>query len=65
MKFRKIIRKSFLRNGRTNVAGGVNGVVAATVNESSAKTSVHSSQRIVQRSGTTDIREEHTERRDG
>jgi hypothetical protein len=65
MKFREVIRKSFSRSGRTNVAGGVHGVVSANVNETGSKTWVRSRQRVVQRSGNTDIREERSERRDG
>jgi hypothetical protein len=65
MKVRKVIRRE-LRHGEPgiNVAGDVNAVVAANVNEpGESHTSVSSRQRIVQRSTKGD-RDESSERRE-
>jgi len=57
MKLRKVIQKRLRHEGRgANVAGSVNAVVSANVNEpGGAKTHVSSHQRIVQRSGRTEV----------
>jgi hypothetical protein len=57
MRLRKIIRKSIRRSGPGGtVAGGVNVVVAANVDEpGNARTSVSSRQRVVQRGGRTEV----------
>jgi hypothetical protein len=68
MKVRRIIKKPMSgRDERSNVAGGVNAVVAANINEPNSKMSVSTRQRkrIIQRSGKTIMDEESIERRDG
>jgi hypothetical protein len=68
MKIRRIIKKSMSGGDeKSNVAGGVNAVVAANINEPKSKMSVSTRQRkrIIQRSGKTIMDEESTERRDG
>ena len=60
MKIKKVIRKELDhdQNG-VHVAGGVNAVIAATVNEGrGSHTHVSSRQRIVQRKGKTTVEEE-------
>ncbi len=61
MKLRKIISKQIKRQGDgVNVAGDVNAVVAANVNEQSASTNAVSRRtrtRIVQRGGKTEVAE--------
>ena len=61
MKFRKIISKPFQQDGKDgSVAGGINAVVSANVNEpGKSHTRVSSRQRIVQRNGRTEVFEEH------
>jgi hypothetical protein len=58
VKIRKVIaeERSHNKDG-VSVAGGVNAVIAANVNEPHSKTSVSSRRRIVQRSGKTVIDE--------
>ncbi len=60
MKFKKIISKPFRHEGEdASVAGGVNAVVSANVNEpGKSHTRVSSRQRIVQRNGRTEVFEE-------
>jgi hypothetical protein len=57
MKFRKVIQKHLRRDGDdVSVAGGLNAVVSASVNEPGrTQTSVHSHTRIVQRNGKTEV----------
>lgn len=56
MKINKVIRKKLKGD---SVAGGVNAVIAANINEpGSTHTSVSSKQRIVQRNGKTIVHEE-------
>jgi hypothetical protein len=61
LKFRKIISKPFRHEGKdASVAGGLNAVVSANVNEPGrSHTRVSSRQRIVQRNGRTEVFEEH------
>ncbi len=65
MRLRKVIRKAVRRRGPGgSVAGGVNAVVAANVDEAShTRTSVSSRQRIVQRGGRTDVTSDEPEDR--
>jgi hypothetical protein len=57
MKLRKVIQKRFGHDADgVSVAGGLNAVVSASVNESGeSKTSVRSHTRIVQRNGRTEV----------
>jgi hypothetical protein len=57
MKLRKVIQKRLRRDGDgVSVAGGLNAVVSASVNEPGrSETSVHSRTRIVQRNGRTEV----------
>jgi hypothetical protein len=57
MKLRKVIQKHLRRDGDgVSVAGGLNAVVSAAVNEPGrSETSVHSHTRIVQRNGRTEV----------
>jgi hypothetical protein len=67
MRFRKVVNKTVSEGDESsNVAGGINAVVAANINEPNSKMSVSSRQRrrIVQRSGKTIVNEESSERRD-
>lgn len=59
MKIRKVIDKPFSHKDKNvEVAGAINAVVSADVNESgSAHTKVSSHQRIVQRNGRTEVHE--------
>ncbi len=51
MRIRKVINEPIdVERDGVNIAGGVNAVVAANVNEPGSTTSVSSRQRIVQRS---------------
>jgi hypothetical protein len=63
MKLRKVIQKQFRRNrDGISVAGGVDAVVSASVNEPGrTETSVRSHTRIVQRNGRTEIYEAEPE----
>ena len=60
MKLRKVVNRRFAkRAGRSTVAGAVNAVFAANVNERSASsTRASSRQRIVQRGGRTVVTDE-------
>jgi hypothetical protein len=64
MKVRKVISRELKDerdgdDGSVNVAGSINAVVAANVNEPGAqRTKVSSHQRIVQRNGRTEVVEE-------
>jgi hypothetical protein len=52
MKIRKIIRKRIRHNkGGVQVAGDINAVIAANVDEGDSRSHVSNHQRIVQRSG--------------
>jgi hypothetical protein len=58
VKVRKVIAEERSQNeDGVNIAGAVNAVIAANVNEPHSKTSVSSRRRIVQRSGKTVIDE--------
>lgn len=61
MKIRKQVSKPFRHEDEdVSVAGAVNAVVSANVNEPGAgHTRVSSRQRIVQRNGRTEVFEEH------
>ena len=61
MKIRKIISKPFQHDSEEgSIAGSVNAVVSANVNEpGESHTRVSSRQRIVQRNGRTEVFEEH------
>ena len=62
MKIRKVIRKEVQHDDDgVSVAGGLNAVIAANVNESDSKTHISSRQRIVQRSGETVVESEQTD----
>jgi hypothetical protein len=65
MRLRKIIRKTIRRSGPGGtVAGGVNVVVAANVDEpGNSRTSVSSRQRVVQRGGRTEVTYEESDNR--
>ena len=69
MNLRKVIEKSFRREGRgTNVAGGVDAVVSANVGEPGSRShlSSRSRRRIVQKGGRTIVDEhEHETRESG
>ncbi len=63
MKIRKIVQKTF-RGKASDVAGSLTAVIAANVNErGGSHTHVSSRQRIVHRSGRTEIDEEKATRR--
>ncbi len=57
MKLRRVIQKQLRRDGDdVTVAGGLNAVVSASVNEpGETRTSVTTSTRIVQRNGQTEV----------
>jgi hypothetical protein len=62
MNLRKVIRRT-IRHSKdgVNVAGGIDAVVNANVNEPGVtRTSVHSTTRIVQRNGRTEVFEQET-----
>jgi len=61
VKIRKIISKPFQHDSEEgSIAGSVNAVVSANVNEpGESHTRVSSRQRIVQRNGRTEVFEEH------
>ena len=63
MKIRKVIRKRIDRQGKgVNVAGGVQGVVSANVNDPKGSVNRVSSKqrvRVVQKDGRTEVHEEH------
>jgi hypothetical protein len=62
MKLRKVIKRT-IRHSKdgVNVAGGLNAVVNANVNEpGEASTHVESTTRIVQRNGRTEVFEQET-----
>jgi hypothetical protein len=62
VKFRKVIQRA-IRHDKdgVSVAGGLNAVVNANVNEpGETKTSVRSHTRIVQRNGRTEVFEQET-----
>jgi len=64
MRVKKVIRKVFHRDDENvKVAGGVNAVVSANVNEPGSTTRASSRQRITQRAGKTEVETE--EERDG
>ena len=71
MKVRKVIGRYLEdevedKDGNINVAGSVNAVVSANVDEpGSHRTRVSSRQRIVQRNGRTEVFEEHHSSGDG
>lgn len=68
MKIRKVIRRTLKDEGNdgVNVAGSINAVVSANVNEpGSQSTHVSSHQRIVQRNGRTEVWEERHSFEDG
>lgn len=63
MNLRKVIQRT-LRHGKdgVTVAGGLNAVVNANVNEpGESRTSVRSRTRIVQRNGRTEVFEQETQ----
>ena len=63
MNLRKVIQRT-LRHSKdgVNVAGGLNAVVNANVNEpGESRTSVRSRTRIVQRNGRTEVFEQETQ----
>lgn len=63
MSLRKVIQRT-LRHEKdgVNVAGGINAVVNASVNEpGESRTSVRSKTRIVQRNGRTEVFEQETQ----
>jgi hypothetical protein len=63
MRFVKVIQRRIQgRDGGVDVKGGVNATVAANVGERGATTQVSSKQRIVQRSGRTDVTDEYDNR---
>lgn len=61
MDFHKIIQRRIRRQGKgVNAVGDLNAVISANVNEGSSRShvSTRSRQRIVQRSGRTEVKEE-------
>ncbi len=59
MKIRKVVSRTFGHEDKdVNVAGALNAVVSADVNEADTHTRVSSRQRIVQRNGRTEVFEE-------
>lgn len=63
MNLRKVIQRT-LRQSKdgVNVAGGINAIVNANVNEpGESRTSVRSRTRIVQRNGRTEVFEQETQ----
>ena len=66
MKIRKVVSQTFGHDDKdVNVAGSVNAVVSADVNEADSHTRVSSRQRIVQRNGRTEVFEEEHQFDDG
>ena len=63
MKLRKVIHRQIRQNADgVSVAGGLDAVVAASVNEpGETQTSVRSKTRIVQRNGRTEVFETETD----
>jgi len=63
VKVKKVVRKEIDHDADgVHVAGGINAVIAANVNESgSTHTRVSSRRRIVQKNGKTMVTEEHDE----
>jgi hypothetical protein len=63
MKLRKVIQRRVQKDADgVSVAGGINAVVSANVNEpGTTKTSVRSNTRIVQRNGRTEVFETETD----
>jgi hypothetical protein len=63
MKLRKVIQRQIRRNADgVSVAGGLDAVVSANVNEpGTTETSVRSKTRIVQRNGRTEVFETETD----
>ena len=56
MKLNKVIRRRFRERLRgVDVAGDLNAVIAANVNEPGSSTRVSSKQTVVQRSGRTEV----------
>jgi hypothetical protein len=62
MKYRKVINKKLDDSSDgVNVAGGINAVIAANINEpGTTHTSVSSKQTIVQKNGKTYVHEEES-----
>ena len=61
MKLRKVINRRIRRSGDgVDVVGDVNAVISANVGERGSHSTVSSSQRIVQRSGRTEVTESHS-----
>lgn len=59
MKIRKVVSRTFGHDGKdVNVAGAINAVASADVNEADSHTRVSSRQRVVQRNGRTEVFEE-------
>jgi hypothetical protein len=63
MKLRKVIRRQIRKDAEgVSVAGGIDAVVSAAVNEpGETRTSVRSKTRIVQRNGRTEVFETETD----
>ncbi|MEA2434278.1 MAG: hypothetical protein QOG54_1735 [Actinomycetota bacterium] len=62
MKYRKVINEPIeVDEDGVTIRGGVNAVIAATVNEGNSRVSSHQKVRVVQRNGITEVFEQSSD----